>query len=97
VAFILALVLGMVVLAIAAKTLHYSPATAQTRYFSSSVKIAKLRHAEQGRRARMIVAVAAHCLHAPSPLGRQQPISVVPRANAGRITARQPRAPPVLS
>jgi hypothetical protein len=38
---ILALVLGLVVLAIAAKTLHYSPQNTESRYYSSSVKIAK--------------------------------------------------------
>jgi hypothetical protein len=38
---ILTLVLGLVVLAVAAKTLHYSPHSTEARYFSSSVKIAK--------------------------------------------------------
>jgi hypothetical protein len=41
---ILAVVLGMVALAVAAKTLHYSARSTQTRFFSASVKMANYGH-----------------------------------------------------
>lgn len=62
---ILGLVLGLVVLAIAAKSLHYSARSTETRYFSQSVKIAKYGsvHIQQAPR----VAVAAPRIDLESP------------------------------
>jgi hypothetical protein len=61
-ALILPLVVGMVIVAVQAKTLHYSPKTAQARYFSASVKIANL--APQDRQLQPVaVLVSLPTLH----------------------------------
>lgn len=50
------LALSLAVLAIAAKTLHYSHQSAETRYFSSSVKIVKAGPKEFGASTPVLIA-----------------------------------------
>lgn len=94
---VLALVVGMVGLAVAAKTLHYSARTAQTRYFSSSVKMANYGH----RQAPSVRYVAV-----PAPLVRlQEPeqfffaliSSRFPAGSPSKTGPLQLRSPPISS
>jgi hypothetical protein len=94
---VLALVLGMVALAVATKTLHYSGHTTETRYFSSSVKMANYGH----RQAPTIRHVAV-----PAPLVRiEEPERIFVEFRAPRPPASSPgksgpqhlRSPPVIS
>jgi hypothetical protein len=94
---VLALVLGMVALAVAAKTFHYSAHSTETRYFSSSVKMANYGH----RQAPTIRHVAV-----PAPLVRiEEPEQIVVEFRApqslasapGKSGPQQLRSPPVIS
>lgn len=94
---ILALVLGLVVLAIAAKTLHYSPHTTEARYFSSSVKIAKFDP--------MIARTAADYAVPAPPIKIEQPQrahaefvpEISPAAVPSKTGPKQLRSPPYLA
>jgi hypothetical protein len=89
------LLVGMVIVAVQAKTLHYSPKNLQSQYFSASVKIANRVHHDSHQIHP--VAVLATPLELPK-LGKSQFAFRVER-EAGRvypsIDIPQLRSPPV--
>lgn len=94
---ILLLVLGLVVLAVAAKTLHYAPHTTEARYFSSSVKIAK--YGPTITRAATDYAVAAPPIKIEQPQrAHADSVSKIsPAAVPSKTGPKQLRSPPYLA
>jgi hypothetical protein len=89
------LLVGMVIVAVQAKTLHYSPKNLQSQYFSASVKIANRVHHDSHQIHP--VAVLATPLELPE-LGKSQFAFRVER-EAGRVRPSidipQLRSPPI--
>ena len=93
------LALSLAVLAIAAKTLHYSHQSAETRYFSSSVKIVKAGPKEFGASAPVLIAAIslARVSMAPTQISREKIFRAeVPRERAAFLDLQFLRAPPSL-
>jgi hypothetical protein len=94
------LALSLAVLAIAAKTLHYSHQSAETRYFSSSVKIVKAGPKEFGASAPVLIAVISspRVSIAPPQISRDKIFRAeIPRERAAFLDLQFLRAPPALN
>jgi hypothetical protein len=94
------LALSLAVLAIAAKTLHYSHQSAETRYFSSSVKIVKAGPKEFGASAPVLVAAipSPRVAIAPPQISRDEIFRAeVPRERAAFLDLQFLRSPPSLN
>lgn len=95
------LAISLAVLAVAAKTLHYSPHSAEARYFSSSVKIVKAGSKEFGCAAPIaIVAVAAPPVVLRAPEQNDFTPLFIPDAPDARdafLLRHQLRGPPSLN
>jgi hypothetical protein len=94
------LALSLAVLAIAAKTLHYSGHTAETRYFSSSVKIVKAGPKEFGAPAPVLIAAISspRVSIAPPQIFREKIFRAeVPRERDACLDLQFLRSPPALN
>jgi len=94
---VLALALGMVALAVAAKTLHYSARTAQTRYFSSSVKMANYGHRQTPSVRPVAVPAPIIRLEEPEQTFSDYEAPSFPAATPDDLGPTQLRAPPAIS
>jgi len=93
------LALSLAVLAIAAKTLHYSSRTAETKYFSASVKIVKAGPKEFGSSAPLLCAAisAPRVSVAPPQISSVELFRLeVPRERAAFLDLQFLRSPPAL-
>lgn len=91
---ILGLVLGLVVLAIAAKSLHYSARSAETRYFSQSVKIAKYGSVHIQQAPQIAVAPPRIALESPQGARTEFVASNFPAVAPVKTGPKQLRSPP---
>ena len=93
------LALSLAVLAVAAKTLHYSHQSAETRYFSSSVKIVKAGPKEFGAPAPVLIAAISspRVSVAPPQISSDKVFRAeVPRERAAFLNLQFLRSPPFL-
>ena len=94
------LALSLAVLAIAAKTLHYSHQSAETRYFSSSVKIVKAGPKEFGSSVPVLIAAifSPPVSVAPPQISRAKIFRAeVPRERAAFLNLQFLRSPPSVT
>ena len=89
--------LGLFVLAIAAKTLHYSPHSTEARYFSSSVKIAKFDPATARTAADYTVPAPLIRLEQPQRAYLNFVPNFCPAAVPSKTGPKQLRSPPYLA
>lgn len=93
---VVCLLVGMVIVAVQAKTLHYAPTNPQSEHFSASVKIANLIHHDSPRP--QPVAVLAKL---PEPLREQADFAtlsdLLPTCCRPFIQSPQTRGPPSSS
>jgi len=93
-ALILPLLVGMVIVAVQAKTLHYSAKDAEARYFSASVKIANLApHDSQPQSVAILVTLPK--LARAEARGTARP-EISPKSVNLPIKTSQPRSPPLV-
>jgi hypothetical protein len=94
---VLGMVLGMVALAVAAKTLHYSARTAQTRYFSSSVKMANYGHREVRSTRQVAVPIPPVRIEEPEQAFLVYIAPSSPAGTPSKSGPQQLRSPPIVS